>query len=297
MRRVVSVASAGALALLTGGCSYLSFLPWVDNPGELEGTGIVEEVPTPEASPPAEEFADPLETGGQPSVAGLVQPTNPDERIRQVQKGREDPFAVIPVQPVLIPNESPAVAPLPKISQPGSSGTGQSQVAVNRPSQAGGTEQPKAVNLPQIATPTSSQPAIPSPGQIEPPQEREIPGFELSQPEEGLQVPLPPGQTTPPQPAVASVIAVSGIVQVGTTPKAIIKAPNEDYSRYVQAGEYISNGQVLVKRIEMRGSAYPTVVFEEDGVEFARRVGAGGQTTEEVTNTPTAFVPSTPGKV
>lgn len=44
-------------------------------------------------------------------------------------------------------------------------------------------------------------------------------------------------------------------------------------SQYVRVGQRVSNGQVLIKRINMRGSE-PTVVLEENGIEVSRPVGA-----------------------
>jgi hypothetical protein len=44
-------------------------------------------------------------------------------------------------------------------------------------------------------------------------------------------------------------------------------------SQYVRAGQRLANGQVLVKRIDMRGND-PTVVLEENGIEVSRPVGS-----------------------
>jgi hypothetical protein len=294
MKRVFLLASAGALAFLTGGCSYFSFLPWVDDPNEI--TGVVEEAPIPSpAASPEPGFEDPVEPGGQPSVVGLVQPTNPKERSRQVQKGREDPFAVIPVEPVITREEiEPAIPPVASLPQPGRAETPtppqRGKVAGNE-NGAGSKPTATAPSQPGTTTfPRGTQPSgVP---------ERSIPRLEPGQlmpGEEGLR--FPPGLPPQPQPAIASAIAVSGVVQVGTAPKAIIKAPNEEYSRYVQPGEYVSNGQVLVKRIEVGRGLYPTVIFEENGIEFSRQVGAGGQIPEAGTENPTAFVSTSSGKV
>jgi hypothetical protein len=77
-----------------------------------------------------------------------------------------------------------------------------------------------------------------------------------------------------PQPELARAVFVSGIVSVGREPQAIIKVPNEPTSRYVQAGDRISNG-LLVKRIEMNECSDPIVIFEQFGIEVARMVGEG----------------------
>jgi hypothetical protein len=62
------------------------------------------------------------------------------------------------------------------------------------------------------------------------------------------------------------------VVEVGGTPVAIVKVPNEP-ARYVRPGQRIANGQVLVKRIEMNRGPTPVVILEQYGVEVARGVG------------------------
>ncbi len=76
-----------------------------------------------------------------------------------------------------------------------------------------------------------------------------------------------------PDPALARAVEVTGVVLVGSNYQAIVKAPNEPTSRYVTAGQRLSGGRVLVKRIENQGSE-PVVILEEDGVEVVRSIGA-----------------------
>lgn len=52
-------------------------------------------------------------------------------------------------------------------------------------------------------------------------------------------------------------------------------------SQYVRAGQRVANGQVLIKRIDVRGSE-PTVVLEQNGIEVSRPVGAAPPTAEAV---------------
>jgi hypothetical protein len=70
-------------------------------------------------------------------------------------------------------------------------------------------------------------------------------------------------------------VQVLGVVQIGRVPHAIVQAPNEPHSRYVRVGDRLSNGEVLVKRIDMRGSE-PQVVLEQIGIEVSLSVGSGG---------------------
>lgn len=150
-----------------------------------------------------------------PSSAGLIQPTNVNQRTQQVQKGRSDPFAGLFVVPkVSVAAKPQTVPPLAKV--------------------------PIAVPPKPIVKPT----------------------------------PLPPPVAyVPPQPDLAKGVTVLGIVQIGSEYQAIVQVPDEATSRYVSEGQRLSNGQVLVKRIEMNPSSEPLVILEENGIEVTRTVG------------------------
>lgn len=75
-----------------------------------------------------------------------------------------------------------------------------------------------------------------------------------------------------PEPTQARGIEVTGVVDVGGVPMAIVKVPNEP-DRYVREGQRLANGQVLVKRIEMNRGPEPVVILEQYGIEVARGVG------------------------
>lgn len=75
-----------------------------------------------------------------------------------------------------------------------------------------------------------------------------------------------------PEPTQARGIEVTGVVEVGGVPVAIVQVPNEP-ARYVREGQRIANGQVLVKRIETNRGPTPVVILEQYGVEVARGVG------------------------
>jgi hypothetical protein len=61
-------------------------------------------------------------------------------------------------------------------------------------------------------------------------------------------------------------------MQVGGTWTIIVKEPGSPTSRYVRTGEYLANGQVLVKRII--AGADPVVVLQQNGVELTKVVGS-----------------------
>ncbi len=75
------------------------------------------------------------------------------------------------------------------------------------------------------------------------------------------------------KPLQAMAIEISGMIDVAGKTQVIIKLPTESFSRYVEVGERILNGKVLVKRVEGQNSLSPTVVLEEVGVEVARKIG------------------------
>ena len=93
---------------------------------------------------------------------------------------------------------------------------------------------------------------------------------------------------------LAENVLITGLVELGDRIQIILQAPEEASSRYVEVGQYISNGQVLVKRIE---SSFPTpvVVLEQAGIEVDKVVGqAKEETTEEEKNT---FLPPPPPSI
>lgn len=237
--------------LLPGGSSEEANLPEDPNavaptdPANtpVEGTdpaaapdGTAPEGTVPEGSVPAEEFGDPVVEGSNPVgnvPLDLIASTDPEERIRVVQRDRPDPFDILRTTPTLeIPEEvlNPPTPPTPPSATPGGSNT------PDNPSTTPG----EGVEL----APIPDRPVAPPP---------------------------------PPQPETARAVTVTGVVQIGSVPYAIVDAPNEPHDRYVRSGQFLSNGQVLVKRIDMAsGVLDPVVILEEFGIEVARQVGDPG---------------------
>jgi hypothetical protein len=166
------------------------------------------------------------------SAAGLIQPTNANQRTQQVQTGRSDPFAgLFTIAPPKVVAKPRKVAPLPKI-------------AVAPP--------PRAI------------------------------------------APLPPAPPiAPPQPDLARGVVVMGIVEVGGAFQAIVQVPNEATSRYVSEGQRLSDGQVLVKRIEINSGSEPFVILEQNGIEVTRAVGEEpAKADDNKAAQPTAAIPA-----
>ncbi len=142
-----------------------------------------------------------IEEDNNIEVPGLIPPTLPTERLKNISEGRQDPFSLIPLKP--------------KPIQPKKEGQNT-------------TRQP----LPLTQQPEQQEP----------------------------------------QPDLARDVVVTGVLTVGNVTKAIIKAPNEKFSRHVDVGQYLSNGKVRVKRIDIN-STPPVVVLEQSGKEVYKRVG------------------------
>ncbi|WP_373541630.1 hypothetical protein [Chamaesiphon sp.] len=75
------------------------------------------------------------------------------------------------------------------------------------------------------------------------------------------------------KPLQAMAIEISGVIEVEGKTQVIVKLPNESFSRYIDLGDRIANGTVLVKRVEAQESLSPTIILEEVGVEVSRKVG------------------------
>lgn len=216
MKQLSGILSVGVIGLLIASCV----------PFQKEETPApTSQQPQPPVSQPSPRGTAPPFAGatqaGKPSsnqitVIGLIPSTNPERRRQQVVKGRNDPFALVPVQPTFQPESQAAKAP-PK------------------PAAAAKKSPLAAKGKPQI-------PAVPVP---------------------------------PALPELAKEVVIFGVIQTDGTPQIIVKAPNEQFTRYVAPGQLIANGQVRVKRIDGLGSPAPVVVLEEWGREVYKQVGEG----------------------
>jgi len=217
----------------------------------------LDQIPIPDGDPNAEEevFTEPLVPAapqlGAIASADLIQSTDPNERLQQVNSSRPDPFATVPIPP------PPQVAPPPAPGSPVAVGPG----AGGTPAQANRTPAPGASGAPPVTTtPPAGSSGTAQPGTGQPGGGGQNNGIALA--------PLP----QLPQPTQAEAVVVTGVVTVGGRNYAIVQSPDEPTGRYVAVGQRIAGGQVLVKRIEMGGSE-PIVVLEQNGIEVARSVG------------------------
>ena len=307
MRKASLFVLAGVLALFIGGC-----------PAGNEGEDVSEITPSPSPvrrqrtaqpspSPAATPFANPVaprQPGSAPAVTGLVPSLPAEVRIAQIPKGRTDPFAVVPVQPQVEVTQTGQgrggstarpVPVLPQLPRPGGGGnTGTNQPRTSGGGTArGGTTVSRGNVVPRT---TRSAPRTPATSR---------PTATLGRPNNAnANTPLPPPPPTLPglvpelpplpEPEIARAIAVTGVVQAGGRTNAIVQVPNEPTSRYVQAGQRVANGQVLVKRIEMNRGPTPVVILEQYGIEVARGVGDAPVEAAEGAGSPSAALPPPP---
>jgi hypothetical protein len=236
MRQVSLIAASIGLVLFLGGC------------GSEGGDAVSQETPAapeqsaPAASPDTSPGQSPSAPTGVPArpnrprgiaPADLINSTNPDQRLRSIQSNRPDPFSLVPTSPdVTITREIRTSGNGQGGSGAGSSGSGSRRSA--------GTQ----AMLPQAI------PALP-----------DIP-----------RLPRPLPASLAPQPELARAVSVSGVVQIGSVVYAIVDAPDEPSSRYVQVGQRLSNGEIIVRRIDMNGSD-SSVILEQAGMQVVRRVG------------------------
>ena len=84
-------------------------------------------------------------------------------------------------------------------------------------------------------------------------------------------------------PTLAQNVQILGLYEPpnGTT-KLIVQAPEESNSRYVEVGQYLSNGAVLVKSIDRGHYPYPQVILEQSGIEVYKEIGEDSENSEDL---------------
>jgi len=301
------VSLVGILSILIGGCDFIPSLPFFGGnsssspspaPVAASPTSSPLAAPRAAASPFTTTKAAPQapKTGASPAIpgatqspasiaaAGLLSSSSTDEVLRNNQQGRSDPFA------------------LPASTQPlvkAPTGTAGTAGAAGAAGTGAATNQRPIPSLPQIPLPPlAAFPAPPAPRAVVTTAAAAAGGARGTT-TAGSNTPARAGTGTAtqpftpqlpalPEPSLARLVEITGIIDVaGASPKAIVKAPNETSSRYVSPGERLSDGLILVKRIDMTGPGGPVVVLEQFGVEVTRRVGDRPPTTNQTGGRPT----------
>ncbi|MBW4468860.1 MAG: hypothetical protein KME45_00465 [Stenomitos rutilans HA7619-LM2] len=127
----------------------------------------------------------------------------------------------------------------------------------------------------------TNKPAVTLPSPLPAPRQGQLPAFNPLPvtPAPANLPPLPPALPQLPvsRTALADAIEISGVIKVGGRWSVIVKEPEAQTSRYVHAGAYLSNGQVLVKRIVASAGSDPIVILQQNGVEITRTIGGSAR--------------------
>lgn len=262
MRRISLIALLSIFALVGASCGGGGGDETVEDVQPTDtAPATTENVPTPDTAGTEGETlaqADGEEIIPPPPPPGSVPPeliesTDPNQRVQQIQANRTDPFGGVSVGradvsrvPVEGDDDTTTTRRLPPApggrtaAAPGTGVDGRDQL-----------DRDRLAPIPNLVGPNGNGG---NGGQVQP---------------------VPPAPPPPPQPTLARAVRVMGVVQVGNMPYAIVQAPNEPTSRYVRPGQRLSNGEILVRRIEMNGPE-PIVVLEQVGVEVRLAAGSGG---------------------
>lgn len=216
--------------------------PNAANPPVKSTVSVTATNPAGITEPTAQSFPNPNVASSQSStlpVPELIPPTTTIQRLPQIETGRSDPFAALPLTPTIVPKANP-VAPASATPY------------ANFPTAPAVTPQP-AVTVATLPAPATLPVLQPAPVNI-----NQLPA-----------VPVAPRRSPT---ELAEAIEISGVLEVGGKTNVIVKVPEEGTSRYVTVGEYMANGRVRVKRVEM--GIDPVIVLEQNGKEVTRSIGS-----------------------
>ncbi|MBF2074223.1 MAG: hypothetical protein IGS50_10755 [Synechococcales cyanobacterium C42_A2020_086] len=207
-----------------------------------------------------------------PSVDANGTPANGAEAIPEISSTAQplsdqdffpDAMVASEMQPLPVPNLIPPTAPLERLPQV-ETGRADPFASLGFTPTVVATRPPAVNSTPVVAAEPASLPsvsvaALPQPAPLPPPS--------LSATPPAVSVPAPM-----PVQSLAEAIEISGVVEVGGVTNLIVQVPDEETSRSVAVGEYLANGQVLVKRVDM--GLEPVVILEQDGKEVVRAIGS-----------------------
>lgn len=243
-----------------GGCS----LPFGSDEPDLS-LPVVE---SPASQPFPQPFASPPP---QPNPI-LIQPTNPEQRLRMLKGGRADPFQAL-VPPAKAPTSSSQSSTKAKASDRSTTALKAYTRFLDRV--GGQFEQRLSPPTQTVARSRSKSSAVEAPTST----------FRQATTARSIRSPVRP------QPNTARGVQVTGVILVAGVPKAIVKVPGETLSQSVSRGDCLVKGQVsvivsqsvshgdclvkgrvLVKRIDVNRSE-SIVILEQYGTEVAIGVG------------------------
>ena len=271
----VPLLTLSLLSGLMGGCGLL---------GGGSENASVQQSPQPAGT---QVFPSPAVPAANSSVkVSLTRPTNPDDRLRVIKTGRNDPFGLL-----VAPQAGGGAAPA-NSSGGGNGGGGNggstTNIKVSQAPNGSGSRQPSTPastagnnsrvtisRLPRLSPDSFSNSFGSKPGSNangtgssgNNSGGNSAGNGSTGSSTGGLNLPA-----LPPKPELAGV-KVTGVVIIAGTPRAIVEAPGEPTSRTVGIGDSLSNGQLFVKDIDASNSAEPVVIFRQGDVEFSVAVG------------------------
>jgi hypothetical protein len=194
----------------------------------------------------------------------LIRSTDPAARSRAVARSRVDPFASLPIPPT---------PDLVVVSPTAAAGNGTASNARSTAASGSSSSRPSSSSSRRSSGTTARARAVP----LRPPVRVQPPNRPLVLPSPIAALP------TIAQPIIAPTISVSGVIQMGNEPYAIVRSGSEP-ERYVRVGDRIAGGSVRVKRIETLAFE-PRVILEENGIEVSRPItsGSSGATSDSAT--------------
>jgi hypothetical protein len=224
------------LSALVGGCG--------SSGGDNTSTNV-QPSPQPVASPAFPKPTVP-DTVKSPAKIALTRPTNPDDRLRVIKSGRNDPFLR-----------------LADAKDAASKDDGKPEDKAK----------PKEKLTPEekyLKHATSSYDRFLdkiSEAYIKPNKTKGSGNSSSTASSGGINLP-----SLPSKPELAAV-KVTGVVEIAGMPRAIVEAPDEKTSRTVGVGDSLSGGKLYVKNIDLSNRAEPMVIFQQGDTQFSVAVG------------------------
>jgi hypothetical protein len=224
------------LSALVGGCGPLG--------GDNTSNTNVQPSPQPVASPafPKPTVPDAVKS---PAKIALTRPTNPDDRLRVIKSGRNDPFLKL----------------------------ADSKTDAKEDGKPTNEAKPKEKLTPQekyLKHATSSYDRFLdkiSEAYVKPNKNKGSGSSSSIASSGGMNLP-----SLPSKPDLAGV-KVTGVVEIAGMPRAIVEAPDEKTSRTVGIGDSLSGGKLYVKNIDLSNRAEPMVIFQQGDTQFSVAVG------------------------
>jgi hypothetical protein len=259
-----AIAGGLLVALACGAALKIIHASQANTAKEAESVAVVE---TDVAEDPFQESTPFFQPSASPRLAdpGLLRSTQPQARAESVATGRPDPFASI------------VTAPRRPLAQPTVANV--SPVVPSSPIPAGASSRiATAPAAPSAKAPASSQTSMPV---VSVATTQSLPSLPPLPP-----VPMVPGSNLDPGtvevgPTITSAwagspvdqVVVSGVAKIGNRVSVIVHEMGSNTSKRVAPGDYVANGQVQIKSVDL-SNAEPVVVLSYNGQDYQRSVGS-----------------------